>query len=892
MKIYQKYFLSLLLILFIGTTSFAQLFPNPTTLSTGQGSPGTTDPIWTCSEWFSTQPTDASGATFIPSLINNTCAPGSWVDPSSLPAPMDNGNWITGQDANCANNSTTGYRFFRLELNLPEDCNGYSVTQQGNYVLTFNGYVDNLITDVFLNDTPLGISGGGYSPGSQLTITIDGPWQVGINYIDILVYNVPGGGSGSNPYGLLLVSDANSLNGSDTDGDNISDLFDQCPCDPGNNPVGCIDPEFSCDLDMIRDAFTDAGCEQLDGCSDDCSIYFLNPQYLSGNDAQAFAQTLGANLISVQSAEENECILSDLNRLGYDNDEVIWIGFNDEAVEGQFEWYDQSPINYTNWAPGEPNQSGNEDCVQIYPGGSNPGTWNDLNCDSYNSMSIIEVNLCPITDVTPPITICQEEDTTIKVISTILGSSPYSYVWDNNTTQTSQSVAPMDTTSYYVTTKDRYNCQVKDTVVVQVNDKPTAEFSNDAGCQTDKVVSFTNESSTPGNGALTYNWNFGNGQTGTTKEPQNTFPSFGNQTVSLIVTSPEGCKDTIEHNLSVLANPVAAFTFDSECNINPEITFQNTSSSPDNSTLTSNWDFGNNQTDNTTSPTVTLPNPSGNSVTLIVTTPDNCKDTIVEIVDANVLPIAGFDYTPDCENEVIGFTNTSTIAGNNTLDYQWDLGNGETSTQPNSTATYGTSGSYPVTLIATASSGCADTIVKNATVYPIPNAPVITSNSPVECPGDIFTFSGNAINGASYFWSGPQNYTSNDRTNTLVSNEGNQGDYSLYIEVNGCPSEPSYVNFKIEGKLVPLVDEFPNIITPNGDGINDHLDINEYFSSCLPFKIEIFNRWGNRVWVQESEGDVFQGKDQQSGVDLTEGVYFYKLTYGDKVRQGNITIIR
>lgn len=888
----QYYFL--VIILLIGTNSFGQLFPDPTTLSTGQGTPGSNDPIWTCSQWYTAQPTDPSSAVYTPALINNNCAPGSWVDPATLPAPMNNGNWITGQDANCAQNTSTGYRFYRLELNLPADCNGYSVTQPGNYTLTFTGYVDNLITDVFLNGTALGISGGGYSIGSQLTITIAGPWLVGTNFIDILIYNVPGGTPGDkNPYGLLLVSDASSLNGSDTDGDGISDLFDQCPCDAGNNPVGCIEADFTCDIDMIRAAFLAEGCKELQGCWDDCSMYFLNPQFLTGGAAQAFAQTLGSNLISIQSADENACILTDLNRLGYTSGDVIWIGFNDEAVEGQFVWYDQSPVVYTNWASGEPNNSGgNEDCTQIYPGGSQPGTWNDLKCNGYNSMSIIEVNLCPVTNVTAPITMCQEEDTTIKVTSTILGSFPYSYTWDNNSTQLSQSIAPMETTEYVVTTKDRYNCQVKDTVKVTVNKKPIADFSNDAGCQSNTVIDFTNESTIPGNETLTSNWNFGGGQTSTTDDPQNTFSNFGTKSVTLIVTSPAGCKDTVTQSFSVYADPVASFTYDAACNVNPEITFNNTSTTPDNSTLTSHWSFGNNQSNNTTSPTVILPSPTGNTVTLVVTTPDNCKDTIVKTVDANVYPKADFDYVPACIDQVISFNNTSTIANGSVLDYQWALGSGQTSTQTNPTATYGTSGNQSVILIATSLTGCADTLVKDVTVYPYPNPPIITSNSPVECPGDDFTFSGNAISGASYFWSGPQNFTSNSRTNTLVASNENQGDYSLYIEVNGCPSDAAVISMSIAGKLVPLVADFPNVITPNGDGKNDHLDINNYFSSCLPFKIEIYNRWGSRVWVQESAGDPFEGKDQNSGSKLADGVYFYQLTYGDEMRQGYITIIR
>ena len=53
-----------------------------------------------------------------------------------------------------------------------------------------------------------------------------------------------------------------------------------------------------------------------------------------------------------------------------------WIGLHDIDTEGTFGWADGNNSSYRNWAIGEPNQSGNEDCVHIF--GS--GRWNDLEC--------------------------------------------------------------------------------------------------------------------------------------------------------------------------------------------------------------------------------------------------------------------------------------------------------------------------------------------------------------------------------------------------------------------------------------------------------------------------------------------------------------------------------
>jgi gliding motility-associated-like protein len=226
-----------LFFLVLTLNGYSQLFPNPATLSTGQGAIGTFDPIWLVSPWYASSPPNPIGLSYTPALINNNCAPGSWVDPASLPAPVNNGNWITGNEANCANNTADGYRYFRLTLDLPPDCNGSSVAVNGNYILYLSGYVDNGITDVFVNGTSLGISGGNYSAGTQLNMTLPGPWVPGVNYVDIQVYNIPNGSG--NPYGLLLVANSTATANTDTDGDGISDINDLCPCEAGFANNGC-----------------------------------------------------------------------------------------------------------------------------------------------------------------------------------------------------------------------------------------------------------------------------------------------------------------------------------------------------------------------------------------------------------------------------------------------------------------------------------------------------------------------------------------------------------------------------------------------------------------------------------------------------------------------------
>jgi hypothetical protein len=112
-----------LLLLILPFFVSAQIFPDVVSLSTGQGTPGTYDVTWKVNNlWFTTEPLNTLTLNYSPAYINNNCAPGAWVDPSLLPAPINNGNWITSDDATCGNN-TSGYSVFRLELILTSDSN-------------------------------------------------------------------------------------------------------------------------------------------------------------------------------------------------------------------------------------------------------------------------------------------------------------------------------------------------------------------------------------------------------------------------------------------------------------------------------------------------------------------------------------------------------------------------------------------------------------------------------------------------------------------------------------------------------------------------------------------------------------------------------------------------
>ena len=96
-------------------------------------------------------------------------------------------------------------------------------------------------------------------------------------------------------------------------------------------------------------------------------------------DAEADCVVQGGHLISVHDQAMQDYLSATAFSIAASD---WWIGLNDQSQEGSFAWADATPLDFTAWAGGEPNNAGEEDCANMatWAGGS----WNDLNCAAAN----------------------------------------------------------------------------------------------------------------------------------------------------------------------------------------------------------------------------------------------------------------------------------------------------------------------------------------------------------------------------------------------------------------------------------------------------------------------------------------------------------------------------
>jgi gliding motility-associated-like protein len=121
--------------------------------------------------------------------------------------------------------------------------------------------------------------------------------------------------------------------------------------------------------------------------------------------------------------------------------------------------------------------------------------------------------------------------------------------------------------------------------------------------------------------------------------------------------------------------------------------------------------------------------------------------------------------------------------------------------------------------------------------------------------------------------------------------------FNLYIEdIHGCPAEA-------ETSLLLTVNTsifVPNAFSPNGDGINDYLEIFADGSVKQIIDFQIYNRWGLKVYHNANFPPNENGIGWDGTIDGEEaqpGVYIFILEYelinGDRgMKHGEVTILR
>ncbi|RAR47170.1 putative secreted protein (Por secretion system target) [Flavobacterium lacus] len=138
--------------------------------------------------------------------------------------------------------------------------------------------------------------------------------------------------------------------------------------------------------------------------------YFRSITAQNRSNARTICLNNGGHLASIPNAEVNQFIFDNAGN------SRIYIGLQDSQTEGVFVWENGERLTYTNWSPGEPNNSSNEDLVEL---DNTNGRWNDTN-GSATRLYFLELNPAGALK-----TVCEGSNLTLQA-PTLSGAT---YVW-------------------------------------------------------------------------------------------------------------------------------------------------------------------------------------------------------------------------------------------------------------------------------------------------------------------------------------------------------------------------------------------------------------------------------------------------------------------------------
>lgn len=482
--------------------------------------------------------------------------------------------------------------------------------------------------------------------------------------------------------------------------------------------------------------------------------------------------------------------------------------------------------------------------------------------------------------------------------------------WDfgNSTTSTATtpSVSYVDTGKYLIKRWTTTNKGCKDSsmslrTAVQFAPKVVFTPNTDSVCFDIQNFNFVNTTSF--NGAVTYSWKHGDGNTSTTKDVLNKkYSAPGSYTVELKVTSSTGCADSAKKRVAI--HPVPSFALnvnDSlQCLTGNSFIFTNGSNLNGSTINTWNWNvnFAANPPQNFS--TFAIGNQSFSSigsgyVTLDAITNKGCTAKTVranfKILDT---PTVFIDFPDECMLVPVAFKATIlSDPATGTGTHQWNLADGYSSTLQNFSHPFNSSGAFKVNYSYTNSEGCKARGVDAVNIFAKPKADFDVEYLGSRAMETDYNFISKSTGVTSTDWLFGDNQTFTAPSfKTTFNDTGKMSARLIVANTDGC-ADTMLKMLYLKPELQMWI---PGSFSPNNDQVNDNWGPSTTFG-ITKYQLKIYDRWGGLIYTTKDPAQGWNGKYFNTGKLLPEGVYSYLMSfrYIDGklfVYKGSITVLK
>ena len=396
--------------------------------------------------------------------------------------------------------------------------------------------------------------------------------------------------------------------------------------------------------------------------------------------------------------------------------------------------------------------------------------------------------------------------------------------------------------------------------------EPNAHFSTDRlDCNdvNNTIRFFVNQ--LPTHGTLEYSWDFGDGGTSTDSQPVHQFKSVsGWVPVTLVVKNPPSSrKDSVTQLVETFYPPLV--------NVRGEKTYCKGEKTMLYGYGADHYEWKLNGALISTADTVYIGAPGGQLELTGYTSQNECSTT--KSVTVSEEPDWNFSAT---QNAYFCKGGNVTLSAQGAVKYSWSSLSDTTNT-----ITVNKAGTYTVTGLNLR--GCSKSIDIQVSEIEPPLADFSVTPEIIDGKHNQVACFVPQQNGVQYYWDfgdGEKDSLVNSITHAYTQPTVNVDKIITLKAVNnyGCENSSS--------KAIQVGPYFPNVFTPNSDGINDRF--------LLSIDVQIVDRNGNLVY-KGNEG--WNGKINNTGANLPPDTYYYTASYADsngvhKLKRGYVTLIR
>jgi gliding motility-associated-like protein len=463
------------------------------------------------------------------------------------------------------------------------------------------------------------------------------------------------------------------------------------------------------------------------------------------------------------------------------------------------------------------------------------------------------------------------------------GMAPFTFIWSNNAS--SEDLTNIIAGTYDVVVLDANGCQANALFIVS---QPT--FALQASYQVVNVACSANEtgsidvSTFGGVAPYVFLWN-----TGASTEDLN---NLGAGNYSLSITDASGCQLSLSINIQapsfpLQTNPVVTNVSchgENDGEINLIVTGGNTP-------YTFLWSSGQN--------TALIDSLIADTYSVVVTDANGCENNLTIPVSQPSMINTNFGVSSNfvCIPQEVTFNYP---INDPTLSFEWDFGNGNTSTLQNPTVIFDNAGCFTVTLTVSSANGCVVGSTQDSMICAVvgPTADFYSSSNVIDFyTGELQLFDDSEGSVVGYEWSfgdTSPNTTEENPIHYFPSAIANSYLVSLVVsDTNGCTDSID--------QIFELIEDFniyvPNTITINGDELNEvFLPIFSNVDLIGDYQLQIFNRWGQLVWSTTEPAEGWDGR-YKGNKSVQQGAYTWKLKYTNNLMvtrtlAGHVTILR